>query len=54
MKRRFNHFVIFKVVVTTAYLVSGIIMFSLLAVNVNKTFKIVEVEISCENCDEID
>jgi len=54
MKRRFNHFVIFKVVVTTAYLVSGIIMFSLLTVNITNTYKVVEVEMSCENCDEID
>ena len=54
MKRRFNHFVIFKVIVTTTYLISGIIMFSMLINSVANTYKVVEVEMSCENCDEID
>jgi len=53
MKRRFNHFEIFKVVITTAYLVSGIIMFSLFVENVVNEYKIWE-QVTCENCDEID
>ena len=53
MKRRFNHFEIFKIVITTVYITSGVLMFSILIANVVNTYKIID-EVVCENCDEID
>ena len=53
MNRRFNHFEIFKIVITTIYIASGVLMFSILVSNAVNTKKIVD-EVICENCDELD
>ena len=54
--RRFDHFEVFKVVMTVLYLASGLLMFGTLISNASQTFTEQEdrVEINCMNCDEID
>jgi hypothetical protein len=60
--KKFSHFEVFKVVITTLYITSGILMFSTLISNASQEYKQVEVIDSysgatiydCENCDEID
>ena len=55
----FDHFVIFKVTITTIYIASGFLMFGMLAVNATSEFEKLKKErqyqqIDCMNCDEID
>ena len=59
--KKFSHFEIFKVVITTLYITSGFLMFGTLITNASEFFdetksqkcETVEV-IDCNNCDEID
>ena len=54
--RKFSHFELFKVVINTAYITSGLIMFMLWCSNVSAYVEdnYYQHEIMCENCDEID
>ena len=57
--RKFDHFQIFKLVITSIYVVSGFLMFGMLISNAREEFRQDEVEITeqyidCMNCDEID
>ena len=59
--KKFSHFEIFKVVITTLYITSGFLMFGTLITNASEYFnetksqkcETKEVE-NCMNCDEID
>ena len=61
--RKFSHFEIFKIVITTLYMTSGIFMFGTLINNASNIWNDYEmtsqyeterIQINCENCDEID
>ena len=58
MRRKFNHEVVFKCVLNTIYIASGIIMLVMIINNVKASVEI-DAEtsatyIDCMNCDEID
>ena len=60
-KIKFSHFELFKVIINTVYITSGLFMLALWCINVSMYFEenyvkeIIEQEmIMCENCDEID
>ena len=57
--QKFRHFEIFKIVINTIYIVGGILVFGIAISNGAQEFKkpqfeIEQVEIQCQNCDEID
>ena len=59
--KKFSHFEVFKVVITTLYITSGFLMFGTLITNASEYFnetKSQECEtkemVNCINCDEID
>ena len=57
--QKFSHFEIFKIVVNTVYIIGGVFVFSIAISNGAQEFKkpqfeTEQVEIQCQNCDEID
>ena len=61
VRRKFSHFEVFKVILNTVYIASGILMFSMFVSNAathfggHKELTPQEyVEVDCYNCDEID
>ena len=50
--RKFSHFELFKVIINTAYITSGLIMLILWCNNVSTYVE--ENYITCEKCNEID
>ena len=54
---KFSHFELFKVLINTVYITSGLIMLAIWYVNVSMYYDspmVIQKEIQCENCDEID
>tara|TARA_X000001382_G_scaffold82076_1_gene57872 strand:+ start:287 stop:463 length:177 start_codon:yes stop_codon:yes gene_type:complete len=55
--RKFGHFELFKVVLAIVYLASGFLVFGVLVSSASQEFtkaEIINQEIDCMNCDEID
>jgi len=57
--QKFSHFEIFKIVINTLYIIGGVFVFGITMSNAAQEFKkpqwkIEQVEVQCENCDEID
>jgi hypothetical protein len=59
--KKFSHFEIFKIVVTTIYITSGSLMFGTLITNASEYFNETKSQkcetkgvVDCMNCDEID
>tara|TARA_B100001250_G_C19450522_1_gene635790 strand:+ start:105 stop:302 length:198 start_codon:yes stop_codon:yes gene_type:complete len=62
--RKFNHFEVFKIVITTIYITSGVVMFGALVSNAKDHWKLYKNQhneyldansgATCQNCDEVD